>query len=228
MKIGETLVRWLYPDQCALCGRIITEEGKEGLCAYCDPELFRIPWKENPGKERTRASFRYEGRLRSAISALKYKGRKSFGAIFAAWMLEDEKAADYIRGFDLLTSVPVSKKRLKNRGYNQAELIARSLSERTGVPYEELLVRVRNTKALKGMDKTERIKALQAAFAPAEGVKDRLSGHMGEKGPLRVLLIDDICTTGSTLEECAGVLEEAFPGILVRGLAFASENEDYA
>ena len=230
MMAVKWLLNMLYPPKCTMCHRIYgnlnpsDKERKEqmGLCPYCDIEIYRIPFDET-GIDHVRAAFRYEGAVRKAISDLKYRGRKTYAAYFARWMLEDQALKDWVGTFDLITAVPVSKERLRTRGYNQAEELARRMGEWTHVPYGQMVSRNRDTTALKGLNKNERIVNLRGAFCLAEEAK----GMDPSRGK-RVLLIDDICTTGSTFAMCRQVILDAFPSFMVEALAFSSENEDFA
>lgn len=239
--IGKIL-DFFYPKKCALCGRLLEQDSLRGqqlgLCGHCDLSPYRIPFRipfdggeKADASEEAVACFRYEDRIRRAITRLKYEGRKSLADYFAAWMLEDEKLREWMREFDLITAVPVSDKRFRARGYNQAELLGRHLADRLSVPYGELLIRPKNTPPLKGLDKNERKKVLDRAFdihPEAESLLARRKEAFPEKDFLKILVVDDICTTGSTLEQCVNVLESCFPWVVVRSAAFASENEDFA
>ena len=230
MKAFSSLLDILYPPKCTLCHRVYgklspSEEIRKeqmGLCPFCDIEGYRIRFDET-GNDHVRAAFRYEGAVRKAISELKYHGRKSYAAFFARWMLEDKDLKEWVSTFDILTAVPVSRERFQNRGYNQAEELARRIGDLTGIPYREMVQRCRDTIAMKGLNKNERIANLQGAFCLAEEVE--------KKDPFdqkQVLLIDDICTTGSTLALCRKVILDAFPSWIVESPAFSSENEDFA
>ncbi|MBR3394136.1 MAG: ComF family protein [Firmicutes bacterium] len=230
MRVAELLLDILYPPKCTICHRAygkLDEVGKErkerlGLCPLCDIESYRIGFDES-GNDHIRAAFRYEGAVRKAISELKYHGRKSYAGYFARWMLEDPALKEWVSTFDLLSAVPVSKERYQTRGYNQAEELAVRMSEVVHVPYRQLVQRKRNTKAQKGLNKNERIINLQGAFCLSDDVE-----RMDFSPYTRVLMIDDICTTGSTLELCRKVILDAFPSFIVEALAFSSENEDFA
>ena len=230
MKFLSPVLNLLYPEKCILChrpfGKLSPEEEERkkvlGICPHCSFGSYRIEWKEE-SEDHLRAAFRYEGQIRQAVGELKYHGRKSHAAFFARWMLEDEDLRDFVSTFDILTAVPVSRQRFRTRGYNQAELLARRIGESLKIPYQEMVERSRDTAALKGLNKNERIANLAGAFSLAEEAKKIPAGEAK-----RVLVIDDICTTGSTLSMCRQVILDAFPGWEAETLAFSSENEDYA
>lgn len=229
--LWQTLLDLVYPPRCILCGRIprlkTLKEQKRfeqlGLCPDCSLQPYRLSVRQSVSHSVPwgRSCFRYEGRLSKALSALKYEGMKNYGACFARWMLLCPDIPEYIRGAELLTSVPVSAERMKKRGYNQAELIARELSRSTGVPYLDLLVRDKKTAAQKNLGRTARRENLSGAFRIADSLACR-AVFSGEK-PWKVLLADDILTTGATVEECRRVLENGNPQVTVRFLTFSRD-----
>jgi ComF family protein len=112
--------------------------------------------------------------------------------------LDDERLRD--REFDVIVPVPLHPARQRERGFNQASLLALALRDRVAAPIKPLLERVRYTTTQTAFDRTERIENLHGAF--------RLRRKADVRG-LRVLLIDDVLTTGATLSECARVLKKA-------------------
>lgn len=154
-----------------------------------------------------KAAFVYNDSMRKSIAAFKYGARKEYGRYYASelikkyekWIMETEAQA--------LIPVPIHKERHRKRGYNQAEVIADYIESETGIPViDDYLLRVKNTKALKELSASERKKSLQNAFFVPETSKMLYSN-------LRcVILVDDIYTTGSTINECADTLKKA--GIL--------------
>lgn len=233
-----------YPRRCFLCRNTIDPEEPEalkryarvGLCPFCSTEAYRIEALAGDRAE-IQACFLYEGELRKAVFDLKYNGRKQYARYFAALMLENETIKNHIRSFDVLCPVPVSKARLLKRGYNQAALIAMELARMTGVRFEELLIRKKDTRALKGLDKNERVRMLSDAFARSARFFE-LAGS--GSAPERILIVDDIATTGTTLEKCEEALREGFSASetmnpfrngrrpLIRSIAFCTEYEDNA
>jgi ComF family protein len=103
-----------------------------------------------------------------------------------------------LAGYDALVPVPLHPKRLRERGYNQAELLARELGGRIGLPVLDLLERAKATKPQWDLDKESRLKNLAGAFTAGAETKG-----------LSLLLIDDVCTTGASLEECGRALHRA-------------------
>jgi ComF family protein len=181
-------IRPVVPPLCQRCGRGLKAVGSQ-LCADCRSGHHAV--------EQIRSAVYSEGVLREAIHALKYDGITALVEPLASLM------ADYWSrcpmAVDVMVPVPLHRARQRRRGFNQAALLARGLSERTGIPVDEdILVRHRRTAAQVGLDADERTRNVRGAFR-------RVSA--GAKGRA-VLVIDDVCTTGSTLEACAVALQQ--------------------
>jgi ComF family protein len=140
----------------------------------------------------------YEGPLRRAIHLLKYEGitplARPLGERLAL-------AANPFAGYDAIVPAPLHWGRRWNRGFNQADLLAREVSRRTGIPVDRRLLRTRPTPPQAGLSAAERRRNLQGAFAAA-GEKAAIKGK-------NLIVIDDVMTTGATLEACARVLKRA-------------------
>jgi ComF family protein len=174
---------------CARCGKEIADDEAE----YCDActEKPRSYIKGFPAVE-------YDAEINSCMMGFKYGGKKGYADFLASLIVKRQGQAILAVKPDVLLPVPIHKARLKKRGYNQAELLAKSLSTYLGIPYDsKLLIREKNTQALKTMDGTAREQNLKNAF--------NLSSKSVEYS--RVLLVDDIYTTGATIEGCTRVLE---------------------
>ena len=201
MSVWEQLLNLLFPPKCPFCRRILDSPG---VCDTCRKEL---PWteeheavREGTDSLRCAAPLWYEGKVREAILRLKFKGAapsaEDLGRLIA------QCAAEHLSGeFDLVTWVPVSRKRRWKRGYDQAELLARAVCRAWGVKPVALLRKTMNNPAQSGL------KEDAARRANVLGVYEMRPG--AEVSGRRVLLIDDVCTTGATLTECSKVLREA-------------------
>ena len=144
---------------------------------------------------RTRAIGAYDGALRAIVHALKYDGRRSLAKPLACLMRQ--RGADVLDGAACVIPVPLHPSRKRQRGFNQAKDLSRQL----GVPVVSALRRVRATATQTGLPAAQRHHNMRDAFAPA-GSARRLAGAV-------VVLVDDVSTTGATLESCARVLKEA-------------------
>lgn len=182
-------LKLLTPPWCMKCGKKLTEEGE-----YCRDCL-----RKGHSFRRGRALYEYDSASLS-IYRFKYGGRREYADFFGEQI--GEYLGDFVKGIrpDALIPVPLHKKRMAARGYNQAELLARAIGERLHVPvYARLVARVKNTAPLKRLNSKERQNNLKKAFIIAQN-----DVKLG-----KVILIDDIYTTGSTMDEIARVLKEA-------------------
>jgi ComF family protein len=145
-----------------------------------------------------RALGAFEGSLQAAIHRWKYEGKTHLTPFFAEWMAEGLNRYWEPHSLDLLIAVPLHPRRLKERGFNQAFLLAKELSRRTGIPSLKTILR-KNKPTLPQVDLSgaEREKGLRGAFHVVE--KKELLGKS-------VLLVDDVYTTGATVNECSKVL----------------------
>lgn len=201
MKLLSQFLDLLFPPKCPFCGKILDAPG---ICPACRAALPWVPdgetVRELPGGVRCAAPLWYGGLAREGLLRFKFQGHsaaaRTLGELIA------QCAAEHFGGeFDTVTWVPVSRKRLRQRGYDQAELLARRVGEVTGLPVTAALVKTRNTKAQSSLDADDSRKAnVQGVYACRPGVD--LAGK-------RVILVDDVATSGSTLAECAACLRKA-------------------
>ena len=209
MKIK--LIKLLYPQRCKYCDIVI--DIRREICHTCENTLQKIEGEicKLCGKKSVDcdcghkkhfykyicAPIYYECAASRAIWRFKFKNKTELSKTFAEDMAECFDT--YYKGydFDLCTFVPSSEKSLKERGYNQAELLARDFCEMKGLPCEALLLKTKETKIQHDLLSFERSGNLVGAIE----LKDEVD--LINK---RILLIDDIKTTGSTLNECAKML----------------------
>lgn len=140
----------------------------------------------------------FDGKVQEAIHLLKYRHRRSLGRALGRWMGEKLKEVPGFSEVHLVVPVPLHPRRRAERGYNQSWEIARGVGEVVGVPVEEVLSRSRNTPSQTGLDVRQREENVRDAF--------RARRPLGKE---KVLLVDDVLTTGATASECAKVLKEA-------------------
>lgn len=199
MTLREHLLDVLFPPKCPFCGRVLD---RLGICAGCESAL---PWTEEtdslwelPGALRCAVPLWYKDAAREALLRFKFQGAVSAGDPLGG--LIAQCAAERLSGeFDAVTWVPVSRRRLRRRGYDQAELLARGACRRWDTVPVRLLEKVRDNPAQSGLTGgSARWENVKGVYRAAEECRGR-----------RVLLVDDVCTTGATLTECARVLEEA-------------------
>lgn len=196
--LSTLLLQLLFPPHCAGCNRWGTY-----LCPRCYEELhfFTLPikLKLNPCYlDQVIALGNYQEPLSSLLHMYKYKGVKEVSIVIGHLLYHTTALPEV----NCLTFVPLHKKRLAERGFNQAELIAERLATLTKIPCRNLLQRTRYTTTQASiMDRQQRLTHLQNSFEILRSEADSL--------PQSVLLIDDVTTTGTTLNECAKVLKEA-------------------
>jgi ComF family protein len=191
----------ISPPICPTCGRPLTIDN---TCSGCIEGKIEIDGIRSP--------FLFDGVIRKAIHEFKYRNLKAIAPLLAGF-LHDFLLENPLPG-DVLVPVPVHNKRLHERGYNQSSLIARELGKLNGLPVVEgcLIRKVNTPPQVRTTSVSERRKNIAAAFAC---VNERLNGK-------RVLLIDDVSTSGATLNACAGTLKSA-GAALVWGLTLALE-----
>ena len=212
-KITDNLLGVFFPRKCPFCGRLT---GKTLVCDNCEATLPRCEEiRQGADFGRCTAPLYYEGPVRDAILAFKFKGK--LGGLDAFGRLMAQTAAERYSGeFDAITWVPVSQKRLKKRGYDQARYLTASMCVDWHVAPLETLRKVTDNPPQSGLDDAA------ARRANVLGVYEAVSPE--QFAGKRLLLVDDICTTGSTLGECARVLKAAGAAeVLCLTLAMARE-----
>lgn len=153
--------------------------------------------------EKGAALWLHEEPVSLSIYQYKFHNQRNFGRYYAKEMAERYGATLMKWSPDIIIPIPLHSSKLRKRGYNQAAIVAEELGELTGLPVNEgLLKRVRGTSPLKSLNPTERRMNLRKAFAVTDNERELLRGK-------NVLLVDDIYTTGSTMDEAAKVLKRA-------------------
>ena len=192
----------LFPTACMGCRRSIEESGP--VCSACRSRLPRclFPWSGGgPALDGGISPFLYEGICKEMVLALKYRGRLSLASFLAGQMAEELLRRPEHLPADLIVPVPLHPVRLRERTFNQAELLALAVSRELTVPCEsDLLIRCRPTHPQMDLTKEERARNVRGAFD--------LRGEPRLKG-LKILLVDDVLTTGSTAQACARLLKSA-------------------
>lgn len=208
----------LYPRRCPVCDEIVMPKGAL-ICPECFPKLSYIkgPTCKKCGKEvfgetieycydctRRHHSFEYglalinyDDYAKHSMSAIKYKNKRQYLDFYAEAICQRYGSRILGMNAQALIPVPVHPSRKRKRGFNQAELLAGRIGARLNIPvYPDVLLRNKKTAPQKELNPAERLKNLQQAFIPGfipPGLTD-------------VILVDDIYTTGSTVEACARVL----------------------
>lgn len=213
------LLNILYPKRCALCDRVITNREypvclkcrkeiqpiEEPRCMHCSKPLrsdgveFCLDCKRHKfSYDCGFAAFLYSGKMKDSLMRFKYGGRQEYRRFYGEML--NLFAAEKVKRWapEVLIPVPVHPGKLRKRGYNQAEVLALELGKLWNIPVDsQYMKRIKKTKAQKNLDDKERRKNLRQAFAVA-----------GDEDYRRVLIVDDIYTTGSTVDALAKLLKE--------------------
>ena len=193
------LLDLLFPPRCAVCLEIIpVTVPVSWLCADHAGELSA---NEACGVVDNYSLFIYTGRERDIIRNFKYEFGPPMGG-FMKGIIEKYADLDKLRGFDCYVPVPLHKKKQNMRGFNQAIILANALSEIVGIASVNSLLRIKNTLPQSGLDSLERRENIKDAFIVDDSLKGSVEGKY-------ILLVDDIYTTGSTMNECAKTLKAA-------------------
>ena len=198
------LLDLLFPPRCVFCRRLL-HRGEEGICPRCQQEL---PWALGAEAEQTGEFFSlcasplwYQDQVRASFHRYKFKGVRGYSRTYGR--LVAQCVQDHLAGrYDLITWVPLSRARLRQRGYDQAMLLASAAALALDDVAAETLCTVRDTEAQAGLGKNDASRRANVLSAYQVTDPALVEGR-------RVLLIDDIVTTGSTLSECARVLRTA-------------------
>lgn len=189
---------WLEQGGCARCGRPVLEPNHQSLPGELCKECSARP----PAFDRARAVAGYDGPLGSALRSFKYNHRLALGRPLAK-VLATKAPSDLLAEPALLAPVPLHYRRLVARGFNQALVLVKDLARHGELTLaRDLLRRVRHTAPQVGLGPRERRDNVAGAFGLSPKWRERLAGQ-------RVLLVDDVYTTGSTVGECARVLRDA-------------------
>jgi ComF family protein len=227
-EAGDALVSVFFPAGCRICEKLLTRSSRVPICEECLASFAPVPEKScsvcgsplpgwTAGEEeplqcevcrnrtyafdRARSFGMYDDTLVRAILLLKFDRIEPLGAWFAGRLAEIVRRESEFLAADLVVPVPLHRQRERERGYNQADLIARPLAKRLKLPYKAvLLMRTRPRPNKQVLSVEERWESVRGAFAtrPGSQVDNR-----------RVLLVDDVLTTGATLDACARALRSA-------------------
>lgn len=202
MRVREKVLDLLFPPKCPYCQQIL-EDPRATVCPDCQP---RLPWLEGKVGER-RIDFAdgcfsplaYRDAVPGAVHRYKFSRVRALGKPLAALMAQC--LSDRLpEGADLITWAPLSKKRLRERGFDQAELLAREVGRLLSIPAAPALEKTRNTSPQSELEEESARRAnARGAYALLPGAD--LTGR-------RVVLVDDVVTSGSTLSECAALLRQ--------------------
>lgn len=219
-KVCYAAIPWITNIRCRICGRPVgcPDCSREGGAASTRQFLLN------------RSVVTYSPIMREWLAQFKFRGNEAYGPLFArmiGWAVNGllaELASSKGRRstWDAVTYVPISKDRMLERGFNQAKILAAEAAREAGSPMMNLLDRTQHTVKQSFKNRKDRLHDLRHAFQPAPYASHLLSGiqlaknrlpHPLVNKPLSILLIDDVYTTGSTLDACTSVLSEICTGL---------------
>ncbi len=185
----EAHFKKLTSPLCRKCSKQIDYGYADRLCSECaDTEKYF---------EESRSPYSYEGLVKKAIYSYKYYNKAYYFKLFGNILVEFMKNTEYT-DFDFIVSVPLHRSRMQERGYNQSQLIAKYISEKLSIPYADALKRTRKTQKQSRQSRLSRKRNIINAFETKKSSEKVIHSS--------VLLVDDIYTTGATVNECARAL----------------------
>ena len=213
MSLLGDLKELLLPRLCPVCGKLLMET-EDVLCAFCaiglpryrilninDNRLLRMVWdKADVRRGTTFLSYNHNSPYHNLIIDFKFHSRCDLAVRLGQWAALEAKKTDFWEGAEALVPVPLTWLRRWRRGYNQAEMLARGMSEVTGLPVVNLLKRTKNRKPQSRLNGEARLKNAEGIYHA--NIPDEWRGKC-------LVLVDDVMTTGATLSSCAKALLDA-------------------
>lgn len=228
MKFNRSWLDFLYPPRCSICGKLLRR--KEFLCISCRESLFSkteacpvCAYPHGRGKECPECRHRklyidgmfalgpYRGNLKRLIQEFKYQGKQEMVHFFTPYIVQGITSRIHSGHWpvpDGLVPIPLCAGRLTQRGFNQAELLAEEAALRLEFPLMNVLVRIKETESQVRLGRRDRAANLRGAFCL---MKEEMQSPGNEEGSLQektLIIIDDIFTSGATINEAARVLRQ--------------------
>ena len=206
MYFLEKALEYIFLPVCGICGKL----GEGYLCKECEKSIKEYYIEQKVFVKDIRSKYKmcktmhllkYEGLVRKLLIDYKFNDKSYLYKTFCEIIKNDKKTLDFIKSYDIIIPVPIHKKRMKTRGYNQSELIARELAKTYGNKmYTDVLIKIKNNKAQSTLNKEERENNAKNVYklCKLEKINNK-----------KVLILDDIYTTGATVKECALELSKA-------------------
>lgn len=202
MNFLDCVLNFIFPPVCGICLRI----GKKYICEDCMElikfkSLNKIDTYNDKNFKEHLYILKYEGIIRKRMLDYKFKDKSYLHRSFSEIILNSKENIEFIKKYDVLIPVPIHKTRMKKRGYNQSEIIAKDLAyEIKSIRLEnKVLIKTKNIVAQSSLNKKQREENIQNVYQVKN--KEKIINK-------KVLILDDIYTTGSTVNECARMLKE--------------------
>lgn len=202
MKILDLIAHLLYPWKCVFCESVLKDTD---ICRECEEKLpYTVgdsAMQKFPFIDKCVSPLYYKDKVRASVHRYKFGGCSAYSRRYAALMSDCVENNLDCRSIDVISWIPLSKKRLRQRGYDQARLLAEEIAAKTGLPCRRLLQKVKNNSAQSlTRDAKQRRENVAGVYALDDGAD--VSG-------LLILLVDDVVTTGATMSEAARILRKA-------------------
>ena len=199
----EFILNLIYIPSCGICEK----ESKEVICEKCtkivmEKRINLLIKTNNNYYEKSLFLFKYEDIIRNKMIQYKFKDCAYLYKMFSKMILETPNIIEFINEYDIIIPVPIHRTRKRKRGYNQSELIVKELCKDNKIKIElnlNILLKVKNIKPQSGLNKNQRMDNIKKVY------KIKKYKNITDK---KILVFDDIFTTGSTVSECAKVLKE--------------------
>ena len=198
----EKTLEYIFLPSCGICNKL----GEGYLCKKCEKELEK--YKINLNNEENIDNyieklhvFKYEKMIRKLIIQYKFNEKPYLYKTFCELIIKNKKVFDFIKSYDIIIPVPIHKTRIRKRGYNQSELIAKELAKKLNIGYnKKVLIKVRKNKPQSILNKKERKENTENVYKiiNKEKIYDK-----------KILIFDDIYTTGATINACIKEIEKA-------------------
>ena len=198
----EKTLEYIFLPSCGICNKL----GEGYLCKKCEKELEK--YKINLNNEENIDNyieklhvFKYEKMIRELIIQYKFNEKSYLYKTFCELIIKNKKVFDFIKSYDIIIPVPMYSKRIRKRGYNQSELIAKELAKKLNIGYnKKVLIKVKKNKPQSILNKKERKENTENVYKiiNKEKIYDK-----------KILIFDDIYTTGATINACIKEIEKA-------------------
>lgn len=204
MYFFEKALEFIFLPSCGVCGKL----GEGYLCTKCEKELEKYviaPADKYPVQRRENDTilhvFAYKDLVRNLIISYKFNDKSYLYKTFCEFMVKNKKVFDFIKSYDIIIPVPMHKSKIRKRGYNQSELIAKELAKKLEIKIDtKVLIKIRNNKVQSTLNKKEREENTKNVY------KIRNEAKIKNK---KILIFDDIYTTGATVNACVQELKKA-------------------
>lgn len=205
-QILDLILNLIYPPTCGICGKF----NSNFLCLKCQKQLesqseFQVikSQKETNFFEEHLYIFTYQGMIRKMILNYKFQEKSYLYKTIVNFLLKNEKFFSILQSYDTIIPVPISRQRKRKRGYNQSELLAKEMAKKIKIEYNhDCLFKTKNVMEQSKLKKEERQNNIKGAYQLV---------HPERLETKKILLVDDIYTTGSTVKECSKILRQAQP-----------------